>query len=509
MKKFAAFIFFALLSGGLARANDIYLSQSGAGAGDASSCGNAKPVSFFNSSANWGTGTSQIGPGDTVHLCGTITGSAGSTALTFQGSGTTSSPITLLFESGAGLTASYWSSNGAINTNGQDYLTIDGGANGYVKNSQNGTTLSNHQDTKGLSVGGCIGCIIKNLTVSNMYVHSGSNSDGGNSFGIYLYGGKNNTVTGNTVHDARWAIFNVYPGSNTTSNVLISNNTIYNTDHGVTAGDGNGSAILSGITVSGNTFHDMVNWDDTADDFHHDYIHIWAASGGSSITGLQIFNNYFYGDPGLHINTLVNLETQSGNTNDGALVYNNLITNSSAAHIPAYGYVSSGGTNISLYNNTIVGSTTSLNFANECFYLGGKNYKILNNTCQNVGAFLVLNANTTLSSVDYNNWYQSGGGFYAGGSFITFAAWKQFCLCDTHSISVNPMLDSTFKPLSGSPLVQKGSNLSPLGVSNLNKDKALVQRITSGAWDLGAYTMTSGESSSAPAAPTGLTASVQ
>lgn len=506
MKKFAAFIFFALLSGGLARANDIYLSQSGAGAGDASSCSNAKPVSFFNSSSNWGTGTSQIGPGDTVHLCGTITGSGGTTALTFQGTGTSSSPITLRFESGAGLTAPYWSSNGAINTNGQDYLIIDGGSNGYVTNSQNGTTLSNHQDTKGLSVGGCTGCVIKNLTVSNMYVHSGSGSDGANSFGIYIYGGANNTITGNTVHDARWAVFYSYPGGNTTSNAVISNNTIYNTDHGVVGGDGNGNAVLSGFVVSGNTFHDMVNWDDSGNNFHHDYVHVWAANGGSSVRGLQIFNNYFYGDPGGHINTLVNIETQSGNTNDGALVYNNVITNSSSAHIPPYGYVSSGGTNIKLLNNTIVGSSTSQSFANECFYLGGQNYQIMNNTCQNVGVFLYFGPNGTVSSVDRNNWY-NGGGFYKGG-FLSWLAWKALCLCDSNSITSNPNLDSSFKPQSTSPILKVGNNLSSLGVSNLNMDKALIQRASSGSWDLGAYTLST-SSGTAPNAPTGLTAAVQ
>jgi hypothetical protein len=63
-------------------ANDIYLAQSAVGAGNGSSCANARAVSFFSSSGNWGTGSSQIGPGTIVYLCGSITSS-----LTTQGNG--------------------------------------------------------------------------------------------------------------------------------------------------------------------------------------------------------------------------------------------------------------------------------------------------------------------------------------------------------------------------------------------------------------------------------------
>ena len=56
-----------------AASSNVYLSQSAAGSGDGSSCANARAVSFFNSSSNWGAGATQIGPGTVVRLCGTIT----------------------------------------------------------------------------------------------------------------------------------------------------------------------------------------------------------------------------------------------------------------------------------------------------------------------------------------------------------------------------------------------------------------------------------------------------
>src|ERR1700685_1857894 len=64
-----------------AAASTVYVAQSAAGSANGSSCTNAYAVTFFNASSNWGTGASQIGPGTTVDLCGTIT-----TELTAHGS---------------------------------------------------------------------------------------------------------------------------------------------------------------------------------------------------------------------------------------------------------------------------------------------------------------------------------------------------------------------------------------------------------------------------------------
>ncbi len=60
-----------------ASAADIYLADSARGTVDGSSCANARAWTYFNSAGNWGSGSTQIGPGTTVHLCGTITASAG------------------------------------------------------------------------------------------------------------------------------------------------------------------------------------------------------------------------------------------------------------------------------------------------------------------------------------------------------------------------------------------------------------------------------------------------
>src|SRR5258707_9894695 len=79
---FCFLLMFAILflAASPASAKDIYISQSGTGTG--TSCTDTLPVAWFNNSANWGSGSSQIGPGTTVHLCGTFTGAPGSTMLT-------------------------------------------------------------------------------------------------------------------------------------------------------------------------------------------------------------------------------------------------------------------------------------------------------------------------------------------------------------------------------------------------------------------------------------------
>src|SRR5262245_20306585 len=105
----------------LGSAANVYITASGAAGGNCTM--NVQTPTFFNDPASWGGGANQIGPGTTVHLCGTFTGAANSNLLTFHGSGSNGSPITLLFEPGTQLDAPYWAYNGgAVNTNGNSYL---------------------------------------------------------------------------------------------------------------------------------------------------------------------------------------------------------------------------------------------------------------------------------------------------------------------------------------------------------------------------------------------------
>src|SRR5215475_14695230 len=118
-------------------AENVYVSQSGAG--DGSSCTSSRSASWFNSSANWANPkqTGKIGPGDTVFLCGTVT-----TSLALQNSGSTGSYVTIdgtasTLGTGFGFSTnnkSWWViqnatwADGATNT----IVNIAGGSNGIV-----------------------------------------------------------------------------------------------------------------------------------------------------------------------------------------------------------------------------------------------------------------------------------------------------------------------------------------------------------------------------------------
>ncbi|HEV2437372.1 MAG TPA: hypothetical protein VG077_15380, partial [Verrucomicrobiae bacterium] len=56
----------------LASAKNLYVAQVAQGAGTGQDAADAYPLSWLNSSANWGSGSSQFNPGDTVYLVGTI-----------------------------------------------------------------------------------------------------------------------------------------------------------------------------------------------------------------------------------------------------------------------------------------------------------------------------------------------------------------------------------------------------------------------------------------------------
>jgi hypothetical protein len=106
-------MFLSLLAGApAAQANDIYVAQNSAGAGNGADCADASSLAWFNSSGSWGPAANQIGPGTTVHLCNTFSGAPGSTMLKVQANGTNGNPITIKFEPGALLTAPYWAGAG-------------------------------------------------------------------------------------------------------------------------------------------------------------------------------------------------------------------------------------------------------------------------------------------------------------------------------------------------------------------------------------------------------------
>src|SRR6202030_762648 len=171
MRKFG--VIFAFLVAALpVGAKDLYVAANQVSTGSGTGCSTAKSVAWFNSTASWGTGSTQIGPGTTVHLCGTFTGAAGQQLLSVRGNGTSSARITIKFQPGAILTAPYWSASGAIRMDYRSYITIDGGGSGLIRNTANGTGLAYHMASRAIYAPNCTGCTVQNITIANLYVHT-------------------------------------------------------------------------------------------------------------------------------------------------------------------------------------------------------------------------------------------------------------------------------------------------------------------------------------------------
>ncbi len=475
--------------------------------------------------SNWGAGAGQIGPGTAVHLCGTFVEPAGATGIfTFRGSGSAGNPITLLFEPGAVLTAPYWGgqgSSGVIQATGLNNIVIDGGTDGQIIATANGSVLANRQDSgTGVSFANISDSEVKNLTVANLYVHTKNPDDpnhSGGSFAIYWYGGSNVKIDNNYFHDAGTGIQYGYPGSATNSNVTIGpNNVGYNTNHCYVVGDGNTNATLAGNNpIHDNKCHDFVNWDDSADSAHHDGIFPFTNAAGSTISGLQIYNNYIYGDPGVYSTAAIFV---SGNTPAHTInslqLFNNVLS-ASGSNSWANAFIDiEGAAGVLVANNIVVGNMLGSGVE---FIDGNSSAALKNNIFTNLAQAIYFNQGSTapLTESDYNDFFNNTAIAQIHGqpANATLSSWQSRSF-DMHSQSGDPKLNGQSNPPyqpsdNSSVAFQNGTNLNNLGIAALGFDALGAQRPSSSTpWTIGSY-MGSGSGGSVPKAPIGLTAQVQ
>lgn len=522
-------LFFSLLATSpAANANDLYISQSGGGAG--STCSSPLSAAFFNNSSNWGTGSNQIGPGTTVHLCGVFNGSANSTMLTFQANGASGNPITLLFESGAQLNAPYWSGNGAINMMNRSNVAVDGGSNGIIQNTANGDQLANRQITSLIYAINCSACSIRNLTLANAYVAvQGVSTLGGamTQMTAVTFSGSNWTITGNVIHDCGWCLLDTYGNGDT--NINIHHNDIYHWDHGYTFAT-SGANAGTNLFFHDNKLHDNVNFETSGCMYHLDGLHFFGTTG-SSMSGIYVYNNYFYGALTYCTNGFIFMEGGTGTPShaSNSFFWNNVFDATGSNGMNPNGWVGifsgdKGATqfvqNTLLYNNSAdttncynIGSISNLTFQGNV--VNGCNIAV------NLGSL----TNTPASQIDYNFYgsacSSSNNCFIYNRSFTgSFSAWKSSSGFDAHSKTSSfsgALLNPDGSPQSTSPVRSLAPNLSLAAINNLlalgadttrGGSRTPVARPLSGLWDSGAYQY--GTSTvTLPAAPTGLVASVQ
>jgi hypothetical protein len=461
-----------------------------------------------------------------------ITVAANTEALVFHQSGTSGNPITLYFESGAAIKAPTFppqGSGGAIDTSNQSWIVINGngGSGGLTQGVIEATATGDSGaacpggsctysgDSNGIEADSSNNLTVEGLAIIDMYVTSSGVPNGGGGACIWGHGQSSNwTITNNLMHDVSWCI-NLQYDSGTSNGLTISNNQIYNIDHGIAIGGPHSGNTLSNVNVFGNNIHDYSNWDTPGDVWHHDGIHIWGYNndGSDTITGVNIYNNKFGGCIGQNVTAHIFIETNNGNTHNVDIYNNTLIDTCNGADND--GLLTASDPGYQVYNNTFIGTSGDV-----CVGLSGSsNSTFVNNVVSGCGILQYITsgggfASGGLHNNIYANCTSSNCFAFPGGYTTSFAAWQSYTKGDAgpSAYLTSASLSAAGVPQSGSPVIGVGANLTSLTLGSLlngvtgTLDTDIVgnPRPATGPWTAGAYS-TSG---TGPQPPTGLTGTV-
>ena len=491
-------------------AADFYIAQTAAGSANGTACADAYAVTWFNTTGSWANPkvAGKVGPGDTVHLCGTV-----SSPLSQGIAGSSGTVITILWEQGAVLSldpsTSTWNSIADMAV--QNYTLVDGGGNadctaastpwscctgagngtctnGTIEFINNGDALSHQIAGSGILVGGISNVEIKNLTIQNLYVHTpGTTTPVDLTTVGAIYGnpwGSNISVHNNTFHDICW-VLNASAGG---TGINIYNNYFYNFDHGL-----GGFPGANGMNVYNNHFGTTAIWDTSSNQYHHDGIHFFWNTGGSA-TGVNIYNNLFDGNWGVNNTAHIFFECDWNHPDPNSCTNFNVFNNvhiQYAGNMLNDGFVAGGSTNFNFRNNTYIGSGVSGSIG-----VGGLECtSFKNNVISGVATFTNFNSFSagSLNNNIYANPVSGAAGLFEfnGAYETTLAAWKTATGQDGSSSQVSTAgLSSTGVPQAGAATIGAGTNLTSLGIAALNSDITGSARPATGAWDIGAYVYT-------------------
>jgi hypothetical protein len=392
---------------------------------------------------------------------------------------------------------------------------VNGGSNGVIQNTGNGTGLANQHTSYGIYARGG-DTTIENLTIANLYIHTSPADIAVDQTNVQCINarGSNIIIANNVMHDAGWCI--AYTFNYGDSGLQVYGNTIYRIDHGFVIGPSAPGESAGTFNFHDNSIYDYSNWNTTANAYHHDGIHCFSSfSNPPHFVAFNIYNNSFkhssYGNVTAHIyleGGIGSGATPCADPESTIYIYNNILSG------PSNMLLESGA--LYVYNNTMIG-LDSLQ-SNDFIAKGQASVVAFENNAVTTAHYLVgigdAAAMTTYSG-DYNSF--ANGGTYTALTFHnksfsagTFPGWQATAGGDLHSTySASLKLTNSGSPLAGSPVIRTGANLTSLGIKPLNSDTSAgntrtpVTRPAIGPWDAGAY------EGAGPNPPSGLTGIVK
>lgn len=445
--------------------------------------------------------------GDINYLCGAMTFAAGASGLSLDGGGASGNPVQIIFDNGASLKAPYFATAGfAINGNGASYVTINGGTNGVIENTANGTGLTYQNASIYLGNFGN-NLQVENLQFLNCYVHTLGDANGGGCWGVDLSGQSNVIIgPGNTFTQFDVAVFEDW-GSGSASNLTVQGNSFNLNNQSMEFGF-YPAGTFSNVYIYGNTDGDHENWDDAGDDYHHNFVHWFTNLPGATLNGtLEIYNNKVIGNIGATATSQIFLENNNGGTGGTmgpVYVFNNVFDKTNANVPTSVGIVAPMSSNGYLLNNTIIDAGGTGDDAYNCVNYSSTGWTQKNNIFIGCGSYVYAEASSLTAT--NNDYYGAASPQWIWGSTFdtTLASWQSSCSCDSASIGTNPNLTNGNVPNSGSPVIGTGVNLTSLGITPLDSDITGNSRGSTGNWTMGAYNASGG-----PPPPTGLTGTIQ
>ena len=532
MKLFTAICLLVCLSVRDGFGADWWIAQNATGSGSGADTNNCMAITTANSS--W-----PASAGDTVHLCGVLTN-----GLVVGAGGTVGNPLVVHFEPNAKFSALTSPLEGAwINVN-YSYTIIDGGQNGLIENTSNGTTSTyggtmlygNNANGIGGNPGNNI--TIQNLSIRGMYnrqTNTEPQHGGGLGSDIFFYSKISSLVVSNCVLGESQNTLSLIYDSVLASNLTVTACLLTNYNHGITLGCGGGisNPLFNNVFITHNKFlgGDMFETADGIGDlgFHRNPIFIFNESDnknsmtiGGCISNVLIAYNFI--SHGSHpLSSVAGSGAMFFDISPWAITHVRVYNNISTLAWPLNwsgggGLIAGSGMDVLVANNTAIASHSGSSYQGGQVSIGGTNAYCYNNIVVSAsGIWLSANVDTTgmpgdqnmypyLSSVhsDYNIFnQQQGNSFYElvyttvdGSRFQyqlkdTFAQWTnsmRWFDTDFNSKTATVQLDANFIPLSTDTVaIGNGTNLTAWGITD---DYAGNPRPATGAWTIGAYQKT-------------------